>query len=299
MITIKLATNGERLEAIDRPIVACGDQNSVQLEVAFCGAWDGYAKTAVFYCGHDTGTVYEMILDADNRCMIPAEVLASACDLYIGLRGTKGDGSVLTSEVLPYTVKPGAPGGTETPEDPTPTVYEQIMAQLEETNAKYNTLSEQVSSWDGKMAAVEGMQATVAGHTETLNAHTEALEALQGAETKTLLWTNASPTSNFAAQTISLDLSGYDAVEIVCRYSTTDDARTRYICDVGGSSPMNWFYYTGTDGKYMGVRSRTNMSASTTGVTFDTCMGKPVNSSTSTATDGYIIPIEIYGIKGV
>lgn len=154
MIKITLATNGERLEVIDRPIVACGDQNSVQLEVAFCGAWDGYAKTAVFYCGHDTSTVYEMVLDTDNCCMIPAEVLASACDLYIGLRGVKGDGSVLTSEVLSYTVKPGAPGGTETPEDPTPTVYEQIMAQLEETNANYNAVSEQVSAMSGEVQPI-------------------------------------------------------------------------------------------------------------------------------------------------
>ena len=127
---------------------------------------------------------------------------------------------------------------------------------------------------------------------------------LVGVETRTLLWTNASPTSVFAAQTLDSsdgipDLSGYDSVEIVCRYSTTDDTRIRYICDVGNSASMYWFYRTATNGYYMGVRSRTNMSASTTGVTFDTCSGKPVNSSTSTTNDGYIIPIEIYGIKGV
>lgn len=140
--------------------------------------------------------------------------------------------------------------------------------------------------------------------TEADAAATRANLGLVGVETKTLLWTNASPTSDFAAQTLDSsdgipDLSGYDAVEIVCRYSTTDDTRTRYICDVGGSSPMYWFYYTATDGKYTGVRSRNSVSASTTGVTFDTCSGKPGNSTTSTANNGYIIPIEIYGIKGV
>ena len=127
---------------------------------------------------------------------------------------------------------------------------------------------------------------------------------LTGVETRTLLWTNASPTSEFAAQTLDSndgipDLSGYDAVEIICRYSRTDDARMRYICDVGGSSSIYWFYYTATDGKYTGVRSRNIVSVSTTSVTFNTCMGKPVNSSTSTTNNGYIIPVEIYGIKGV
>ena len=149
--------------------------------------------------------------------------------------------------------------------------------------------------WDGNTI----MQGELAFGTAASAAATVANLGLTGVETKTLLWTNASPTSVFTAQTVSLALSGYDAVEIVCRYSRTDDTRTRYVCDVGSSSSMYWFYYTATDGKYTGVRSRNVVSVSTTGVTFDTCMGKPVNSSTSTTNDGYIIPIEIYGIKGV
>ena len=127
---------------------------------------------------------------------------------------------------------------------------------------------------------------------------------LTGVETRTLLWTNASPTSDFAAQTLDSsdgipDLSEYDAVEIVCRYSRTDDTRMRYICDVGGSASMYWFYYTATDGKHTGVRSRNVVSVSTTGVAIHTCSGKAGNSTTNTTNDGYIIPIEIYGIKEV
>ena len=120
-----------------------------------------------------------------------------------------------------------------------------------------------------------------------------------GIEKRKLLWTNASPTSEFAAQTISLTLSSYDAVEVICRYSTTSDSRTRYICDVGSSASIDWFYYTVVAGKYMGVKSRNEVSASTTGVTFGACTTKPGNSTDSTTTNGYIIPIKIYGIKGV
>ena len=125
---------------------------------------------------------------------------------------------------------------------------------------------------------------------------------LQRVEMKTLLWTNANPTRNFAAQTLDSsdgipDLSRYDEIEVVCRYSTTDDTRTRYICDVGGSTSMYWFYYTATDGKYTGVRSRDRVTVSTTGITFEGCSGKPGNSTTNTANNGYIIPVKIYGIK--
>ena len=162
----------------------------------------------------------------------------------------------------------------------------------EDTNNRKNAFA---VDWDGNTI----MQGELAFGTAASAAATVANLGLTGAETKTLLWTNASPTSAFAAQTVSLALSGYDAVEIVCRYSKTDDARTRYVCDVGSSSSMYWFYYTATDGKHTGVRSRNVVSASTTGVTFDTCSGKPGNSTTNTTNDGYIIPIEIYGIKGV
>ena len=62
---------------------------------------------------------------------------------------------------------------------------------------------------------------------------------------------------------------------------------------------MYWFYYTATDGKYTGVRSRNVVSASTTGVTFNACSGKTGNSTTNTKNNGYIIPIKIYGVKVV
>lgn len=125
-----------------------------------------------------------------------------------------------------------------------------------------------------------------------------------GIEKRKLLWTNASPTSEFAAQTLDSsdgipDLSEYDAVEIVCRYSTTSAARNIYRCDVGSSASMYWFYYTATDGKYTGVRSRNEVSVSTTGVTFNDSSGKALNSSTRTINNGCLIPIKIYGIKGV
>ncbi len=161
-----------------------------------------------------------------------------------------------------------------------------------DTNNRKNAFA---VDWDGNTI----MQGELAFGTTASVAATIANLGLTGAETKTLLWTNASPTSAFAAQTVSLALSSYNAVEIICRYSRTDDTRMRYICDVGGSASMYWFYYTATDGKYTGVRSRNVVSVSTTGVTFDTCSGKPGNSTTNTANNGYIIPVEIYGIKGV
>ena len=48
-----------------------------------------------------------------------------------------------------------------------------------------------------------------------------ALQALFSMAHKEVLWENASPTSSFAAQTIDLNLSEYDAIEIEAGKMTT------------------------------------------------------------------------------
>ena len=58
--------------------------------------------------------------------------------------------------------------------------------------------------------------------TETSAAAARANLGLTGVETKTLLWQNASPTSGFANQTVNLNLSNYDSLEIEFKtYSTS------------------------------------------------------------------------------
>lgn len=47
---------------------------------------------------------------------------------------------------------------------------------------------------------------------------------LTGVEKKTLLWTNASPTSGFANQTVNLNLSNYDSLEIEFKTYSTSNA---------------------------------------------------------------------------
>ena len=50
--------------------------------------------------------------------------------------------------------------------------------------------------------------------TNDLKAVLDVVLPPQPSEYRKLLWTNPSPTSSFAAQTVTLDLSSYDDVEI-------------------------------------------------------------------------------------
>ncbi len=109
-----------------------------------------------------------------------------------------------------------------------------------------------------------------------------------------LLWTNASPTSTFGAQTIPLDLSDYDAIVVTSKHWTDNDARRNEIAFVG-SSRMILTVQSPTNIKIQTLRL---YSVSTTGVTFEG--GKGTNDSLGTYDSNYaIIPLAIYGIKGV
>ena len=124
---------------------------------------------------------------------------------------------------------------------------------------------------------------------------------LVGVETRTLLWTNASPTSEFANQTLSLSLSEYDAVEIECCYgsSYTNVVETgiykksytqQYMTCHGDIKTNNTGFYI----------SQRLVTVTASGITF----GKGTYKNISAAAKGaegnnYCVPLKIYGIKGV
>lgn len=101
-------------------------------------------------------------------------------------------------------------------------------------------------------------------------------------------WTNASPASSFAAQKISIDLSGFDGAFVGLLSSTTaTSVETFCFCEIGkGVFPVAQPYY---------LRTR-KVTADKTGVTFDS--GTRYDSSWSSYSDnGVAIPAEIYAVK--
>lgn len=105
------------------------------------------------------------------------------------------------------------------------------------------------------------------------------------------LWENENPASSFAAQTVSLDLSGYDGVIVTAKFQTngTDvKASTGFIAKgLKGQILV-------TNGTVDSLRYR-SFDVSDTGVTFST--GKQMSSGTETG--GAAIPVSIYGVKGI
>ena len=102
-----------------------------------------------------------------------------------------------------------------------------------------------------------------------------------------LLWTNASPTSEFAPQTVSLNLSAYKFVVIIFKRSTTSSKYISYIAPIGYVHIANFI-----EGK---PESR-NYTTSTNGIAF--AEAYIWDSSTAMSlNNGTLLPYKIFGIK--
>lgn len=105
----------------------------------------------------------------------------------------------------------------------------------------------------------------------------------------TLLWTNPNPTSSFAAQTLPLDLSGWNIIAIQARPTATDDTASFQLCIVDSTinDALCIPYIGGTN--YFFKRK---IKVTTTGIDFST----GYRNATGTTGNNYCIPLNIYGV---
>lgn len=114
----------------------------------------------------------------------------------------------------------------------------------------------------------------------------------------TLLWTNPNMSGSFAAQTISLDLTDYDIIEIYF-YVSAQTGRQHYLhtrIPVGVTGVLQAISQM-SNGSYNTMLWR-GAAVATNGITFSdaTYRGANVSSSASVGNDA-CFPIKIYGIK--
>lgn len=122
-----------------------------------------------------------------------------------------------------------------------------------------------------------------------------------GAVEMKLLWTNASPGSTFAAQTVSLSLSGYAYVALDYRPLGTSLTK-RQFCKVGEACLMDAVSGNsggGMSGTPYGIWRQAEVK--TSGVVFTKAVKREIGNTSASITDdnGYMKPFRIFGIKGV
>lgn len=130
---IILTASKSCLTASRRELLVEGAVNVNIVQFVFSSDWDGLTKTAVFQAGSDK---YSVLLDESNEAPIPWEVLQNPRrTLYAGVYGTNGESLVLpTIWTSLGTIQEGVNPGQDT-QPPTPSVYEQILAEIGDLDA--------------------------------------------------------------------------------------------------------------------------------------------------------------------
>lgn len=150
-----------------------------------------------------------------------------------------------------------------------------------------------VSTVAGK-AASSPITTTELNHLEGVTANIQT--QLNGKISIKKLWENAKPTSSFPAQTLYIDFAGYPLIIIVARLSASGARTKSVIVPFPGNSEavIDFAFDGGASGP---ANYHRTVKLSSPGPQFLT--GNYSSGSSSTTGDSYVIPIGIYGIKGV
>lgn len=123
-----------------------------------------------------------------------------------------------------------------------------------------------------------------------------ALQALFGMTHKEILWENASPTSSFAAQTIDLNLSEYDAIEIEAGKMTTSLVVNSFkISKSDNYDVLNLQFLYGANSRLYGYYRPVEIRISENRLIFNA--GYIASDSQDVQNNISCIPLRVFGMK--
>ena len=120
-MTITFALHNQLIERTDNNTVAAGSRNYITAK--FDPQTDDWTAPITAIFGN-----YSVVLDAENKCTVPWEVLANPGRVAV----SAFCGDLQTSTVTTFYVVPSGYKDTETPKPPTPSVYLQLTEMTQE-----------------------------------------------------------------------------------------------------------------------------------------------------------------------
>lgn len=145
---MKIKVVNQRLY-LEPPEKAEGTREYLRAEFDFSEEWDGMTKTA-FFRGAD-GENHPKLLE-DDTCTVPTEALAAPGRVGVSVSGTLGE-TVITTDIKSFSLPATLSGGT--PSDPEPTVWQQILDKVNETQQIAQSVRDDADA--GKFAATAEM----------------------------------------------------------------------------------------------------------------------------------------------
>lgn len=156
-------------------------------------------------------------------------------------------------------------------------------------------VSSQISGKVDKTSIVNNFTTTEEGFV----ADARALKVLNESKlSMELLWENASPTSEFAAQSVPIENDGYRFLMIKYKNYYTDNSSMSNIFAVGTSTFIAGFFYGDSDNRLLRfVMRNVSNGTDTNTVTFGNSTFKDMDDKSPTVNNQNVIPTAIYGIK--
>ncbi|WP_456082450.1 hypothetical protein [Mediterraneibacter sp.] len=142
---MKIEIINQRLYIKEPPETAEGTREYLKAEFNFSEEWDEMTKTA-FFRGANGDTVPRLL--EEDTCTVPAEVLAASGWVGVSVSGTLGE-TIITTDIESFFVPATLNGGT--PSDPEPTVWQQILDKVDETQQIAQSVRDDADA--GKFAA--------------------------------------------------------------------------------------------------------------------------------------------------
>lgn len=130
-----LATNHSKLIKVRDAFITEGSINTLRCKFEFrTSDWNNTTKTAMFVGGRampstPTEDIKPMLLDENNECDVPSEVLANGT-FSVGVFGVREDYRIVSNWMY-YRIADGCFAEGSAPLEPTPTIYEQILQEFQ------------------------------------------------------------------------------------------------------------------------------------------------------------------------
>lgn len=145
---MKIKVVNQRLY-LEPPETAEGTREYLKAEFSFSEECEGMTKTA-FFRGADWENHPKLL--KDDTCIVPAEALAAPGRVGVSVSGTRGE-TIITTDIKSFSVPATLSGGT--PSDPEPTVWQQILDKVDETQQIAQSVRDDADA--GKFAATAEM----------------------------------------------------------------------------------------------------------------------------------------------
>lgn len=176
---ILAATHGKLTKVRDCLLIE-DSINSIQCQFEFrTSDWDNTNKTAVFFRGWATpstpseDTVY-VILDENNTCNIPPEILSKGKLFSVGVFGSSDDYRIVSNWMY-YKIKDGCFAEGNEPLNPGSILYEQIVSMLtnkSNIDHKHDEIYYTKSEVDNKISTISIQAGQTYVHTQSQAADT-------------------------------------------------------------------------------------------------------------------------------